>query len=259
MTVRGVDYSHWQNPPNTSHAPDVRKMKAGGIEFVLIKAWEGDSPDPNYKENHQNAVNEGMPVVAYVWLHASDTTDRMRRCLDFIGDTVIALDWEQDGVPTHVIEAWMDYYEAQRSRTGLAYYGLYPPGTPSARVGRWPRWFPEYTSPSGLKLLPWDGSADPDWRDCWAIWQSSEKGHVDGIEGGNDLDQLAPSISIEDFCAWLGNGTPFPPPVNRDIVKPAIWLLQWSLNKAGYDAGTTDGLWGPHTQKAVEDYSGYTP
>lgn len=257
MTTRGVDYSHWQNPPNTSHAPDVGQMKASGIEFVLIKAWEADSADPNYEENHRNAVNGGLPTVAYVWLHASDTQDRMKRCLDFVGDTVLALDWEQDGVSASVVEAWMDFYEDQRNRQGLAYYGIYPPYEPTARVGQWPRWFPEYTSPSGLKLQPWNGDPHPDWRQCWAIWQSTERGHVGGIEGYSDLNQLAPAITIEDFVAWLGDGGTLPGRV--DVVKPAIRGLQLALNHMGYAAGTVDGLWGPNTQHAINDYSGYKP
>lgn len=257
MTVRGCDYSHWQSPPNTGHPPDVRKMQADGIQFVMIKAWEGDSPDPNYKENLANAQAAGMPVMAYVWLHESDDDARRDKCFDFISDTVIMLDWEQEGVSSVTVENWMDAYEARYGRTGAAYYGLYPPDEPTARIGCWLRVFPEYTSPSGLKLQPWDGSPDPNWLHCWAIWQSSEKGDVDGIEGNSDLDQLAPCITIEDFCAWLDQGTPLP---NRiDVVRPAIRLLQLALNSMGYDAGTIDGLWGKHTQEAIDDYSGYDP
>jgi len=249
MTVRGCDYSHWQGNP------DVAAMQADGIQFVLIKAWEGDSPDSEYKTNMAAARQEGVPALAYVWLHASDNEARMKACFDFIGDTVLCLDWEQDGVPSSIVEAWMDAYEARYNRQGMAYYGLYPPANPSPRVGEWPRWFPEYCTPSQLKLQPWDGSPNPDWRYCWAMWQSSESGHVDGIEGNSDLDQLAPCISITDFTDWLDNGTPLP---NRiDVVRPAIRLLQLSLNHMGYDAGPLDGLWGPNTQRAINAYSGY--
>jgi GH25 family lysozyme M1 (1,4-beta-N-acetylmuramidase) len=257
MTVRGVDYSHYQSPPNTSHPPDIRKMQADGIQFVILKAWEGDSPDPEYKTNLAAARAQNMPALGYVWLHSSDNHARMQECFDYLDGAVIALDWEQDGVPATVVEAWMDAYEAFAGREGLAYYGLYPPDEPTQRIGLWPRWFPEYTSLSGLKLEPWDGSPNPDWRTCWAIWQSSEKGHVDGIDGPNDLDQLAPSITLDDFKSWLDDGTPLPHRI--DVVRPAIRLLQLALNHMGYDAGAIDGLWGPHTQSAIEDYSGWRP
>jgi len=257
MTVHGVDYSHWQNPPNTSYPPNVALMRQSGIQFVIIKAWEADSPDPNFKDNWAALQAEAMPSAAYVWLHATDHISRMQACFDYLEGAPLCLDWEQDGVPTSIVTEWMDQYEATFNRQGMVYYGLYPPDNPNARVGEWPRWFPEYTSPSGLKLQPWDGSPNPDWRNCWAIWQSSEKGHVDGIQGYSDLNQLAPCISIEDFIAWLADGTPMPP--RRDVVKPAIMTLQLALNHMGYEAGTVDGLWGPRTQSAIEAYSGWKP
>jgi hypothetical protein len=232
-------------------------MMADGIQFVMIKAWEGDSPDPNYKENAANCDREGLPYLAYVWLHESDGDERRDKCFDFIENAVIMLDWEQDGVSNVTVENWIKQYEARYDRQGAVYYGLYPPDNPTPLIGTWPRVFPEYTSPSGLKLQPWNGDPNPDWRNCWAIWQSSENGTVDGIEGDSDLDQLAPSITIEDFMNWLDNGDPLPP--RPDVVKPAIRLLQLALNSMGYNAGVTDGIWGRHTQDAVDEYSGYNP
>jgi|SRR5215471_15192451 len=255
-TVHGTDYSHWQNPPNTSHPPDVRRMTADGIEFVIIKAWEGDNPDPAFKENWANAEAENKPRMAYVWLHESDNDARRQACFNFIGPKVpIMLDWEQEGVSSVTVEHWQDAIEAHYGRDGAIYYGLYPPDQPTPRIGQWLRVFAEYTSPSGLKLAPWDGSPRPDWRYCWAIWQSSEKGSIDGIEGDSDLDQLAPCITIDDFIAWLDNGEPLP--ARPDIVKAAIRGLQVALDVMGYDAGPPDGLWGPNTQDAINDYSGW--
>src|SRR5262245_52019232 len=169
---RGIDYSHYQCPPSTSHMPRAEDMRAAGIEFVIIKAWEGDSPDPNFTANLADALSAGMPALAYVFLHASDHADRMRKCFEHIGNTVLCLDWEGAGVPASVVEAWMDEYEDYYKRRGLAYYGLYPPGEPTPRIGEWPRWFPRYASAPGLP--PWDGaSPSPDWRNFYAIWQNS--------------------------------------------------------------------------------------
>jgi len=251
MTVRGVDYSHYQGNP------DVAVLQRDGIQFVILKAWEGDNPDPEFKTNLANARVHDMPVLAYVWLHASDTHARMEQCFEYLDGAVICLDWEQDGVPARVVEDWMDSYEAFAGREGMAYYGLYPPDEPTQRIGAWPRWFPEYCTPSQLKLQPWDGSPNPDWRHCWAIWQSSESGNVSGIDGDCDLDQLAPCIFISDLIDWLDSGTPLPPRI--DVVRPAIRVLQLALNHMGYAAGEMDGLWGPRTQSAIEDYSGWSP
>ena len=255
MSVRGVDYSHYQNPPSTAHAPDPSKMLRDGVEFVIIKAWEADHSDPNFIENMHAARNAGMPAMAYVFLHSGDNDSRMQKCFDLIGtDTVLCLDWEDANTPASIVEAWMDAYEGQYNRRGMCYYGLYPPGNPTARIGEWPRWFPQYnTSP---KLPPWDGlNPTPDWRECYAIWQNSDSGHVDGVSGPVDTNFLAPSLNIQELVDWLNQGRP--PRPHIDIVEPAIKLLQLSLNMAGYNAGAVDGLWGPHTQQAIDEYSGW--
>src|SRR5215471_15888915 len=92
MTVHGVDYSHWQNPPNTSYPPNVALMRQSGIQFVIIKAWEADSPDPAFKENWAALQDEAMPSAAYVWLHATDHISRMQACFDYLeGATLLGL------------------------------------------------------------------------------------------------------------------------------------------------------------------------
>jgi len=256
MTVRGVDYSHYQCPPSTGHAPDLERMQRDGVEFVILKAWEGNSPDPDFAANLRNARAAGMPVMAYVYLHASDDEARMQACFDVIGDTVLCLDWEDADTPAAIVEAWMDAYEDHFSRRGLCYYGLYPPAEATPRIGEWPRWFPRYAAAPGL--LPWDGmDPEPDWRECWAIWQSSCSGRVDGIDGPVDLDELAPALTLSDLLAWLADDGSGPPPKPAiDVVKVAIAGLQRALNAEGYDAGTVDGLWGPHTQSAIDRYAG---
>ena len=242
----GVDYSHYQNYPN------VLEMAEDGVEFVIIKAWEGSSPDPHFATNISNAHAASMPAMAYVFLRPSDAPSSMRACFNHIGRTVLCLDWEASDVKASVVEAWMEEYELHYRRCGMVYYGLYPPDDPTPRIGKWPRWFPRYSSSPGLP--PWDGiDKSPDWRDCYAIWQNSCTGRVNGVDGDVDTDQLAPALTIGDLMNWLNHGrVPHP---HIDIVKPAIAKLQGALNVSGYDAGTVDGLWGPHTQSAIDRYN----
>src|SRR5262245_65825901 len=110
--MRGVDYSHYQCPPSTAHMPRAHEMAEDGIEFVIIKAWEADHPDPNFEENLADALAAGMPAMAYVFLHATDDAGRMRACFEHIGTTVLCLDWEAEGVPDSGGQRWMDAYEA---------------------------------------------------------------------------------------------------------------------------------------------------
>src|SRR5262245_41456408 len=103
MSGKGVDYSHYQCPPNTAHPPDAARLLKAGIEFVIIKAWEGSSRDPNFAENLANAQRAGMPALAYVYLHAGDDADRMQACFDTIEDAVLCLDWEDTGTSAAIV------------------------------------------------------------------------------------------------------------------------------------------------------------
>ena len=59
---KGIDVSHWQN------VIDFEKVKASGIEFVIIKAGGSDKGfymDSRFKENYNKAVAAGLSVGAY--------------------------------------------------------------------------------------------------------------------------------------------------------------------------------------------------
>ena len=60
--IKGIDVSHWQN------VIDFEKVKASGIEFVIIKAGGSDKgfyQDSRFKENYAKAVAAGLYVGAY--------------------------------------------------------------------------------------------------------------------------------------------------------------------------------------------------
>lgn len=204
MTL-GIDISHWQG------TPDIAALKAQGVAFVGIKAWQGNSPDPAYKTNVAACIAAGMPFWAYAWVLATDNTVNVGNALDFIGPSVVlALDWEEAGVPASAVELWMDVYEKRAGRQGLVYYGLFPPAPASARIGQWPRWFPRYNTKPGLAA--WDGvTFGIDWRKYYMLWQYSSKGTFTGIEGTFDLNQLAPSAAQQGFLDWLAGSHPAVP------------------------------------------------
>ena len=47
--INGVDISHFQARPNFD------KLIDDGVRLVLIKAWQGNSPDPDYEWSRQQA------------------------------------------------------------------------------------------------------------------------------------------------------------------------------------------------------------
>src|SRR5215467_13019936 len=156
MTTFGIDISHYQGQVNFD------MLANSGVEFIGMKAWENGQPDSMFESNRNQTRRTGIPCWGYVYMHNSDTDDQIQRCFQTLADTVIALDWESPDCMANTVERWMDAYERHAQRQGLCYYGLYPPQPATSRIGEWPRWFPEYTDPSNLKLMPWLGQPNPD-------------------------------------------------------------------------------------------------
>ena len=247
MTVFGVDVSHYQGTIDFNALKD-------SAQFVGIKAWENGQPDPLFQSNRNQCQRLGLPCWGYAFLHDSDSVDDMNACFHLLGDTVLALDWEASNCSAATVERWMDNYETALKRQGLAYYGLSPPEDATARIGQWPRWFPEYNSYS--KLTPWNGEADPDWRSYYAIWQFSDRVTVDGVADPCDGNQLAPAIPVTALATWLDtNSWPPLPPLPQIPIRTA-GEMQLALLMRGYSVGPSgvDGIWGPDSAAALDHY-----
>ncbi|KAF9150928.1 hypothetical protein DFQ26_001418, partial [Actinomortierella ambigua] len=66
-----IDVSHWQGPVNWAG------VKAGGIEFVYIKATEGTTyRDPNFNQNYPGATNAGLIRGAYHFARPGESSGR---------------------------------------------------------------------------------------------------------------------------------------------------------------------------------------
>ena len=65
MAIKGIDISHWNGDI------DFNKVKAAGIEFVIIKAGGSDRgfyTDSKFKENYEKAKAAGLFVGAYYFV-----------------------------------------------------------------------------------------------------------------------------------------------------------------------------------------------
>ena len=65
MAIKGIDISHWNGDI------DFNKVKASGVEFVIIKAGGSDRgfyTDPKFKINYEKAKAAGLFVGAYYFV-----------------------------------------------------------------------------------------------------------------------------------------------------------------------------------------------
>lgn len=257
----GFDFSHYQG------AIDWGRIAARQPAFVVLKATERMAVDPAFDRNRREAAGRQIPWLPYPFLRQDDDDKVIRHFADVVAQPGVppALDWEASGVTPWVVDAWVRGSEAVQARTPLAYWGLNPPGPPPSSLARCPRWFPEYpglaTAPPRLPM--WNGSANPDWRQCWLIWQWSDNGRVDGVSGPVDLDRLA--CPAADFLQWYKTGllpAHAPPPaaplaptafgrnLRLNTIGDDVLQLQKALVANGY-AIVADGEFGRQTWRAL--------
>jgi len=175
---------------------DFAKVKAAGVTEVISRVGVGFNGDPFFGRNYVRARALGLKVGAYYvpkWNY--DTTMQVEACaasLDGAG-------WKQDG------EVWIDC-EVADGYTGAALRnaiynfltkleatlhvrpGIYTANwwwTPRVGNTSWARtyqlWVAHYTTDiKPIMPLGWTK---------YAIWQYSESGRVDGVQGNVDLNR----------------------------------------------------------------------
>jgi lysozyme len=212
-TVTCIDISHWQG------FPDFAKVKAAGVIAMIHKATEGTSyEDPNRAKNCANAIQAGIAVCCYHWIKPGNATAQMEYFLSVVdpqpGERVV-IDYEEDGCSLddlreavqvllsdprdlkitvysgHLLKEQLgNNYDAVLADHTDLWLAQYTTGTPS---------WPEATYPA------------------WTLWQYSESGTVDGIDGtAVDLNRF--NGSDGQLLAWINPANVDPLPVTSEVL-----------------------------------------
>lgn len=188
-TYSGIDVSKWQGDV------DWNRVRAAGIDFVMIKAGEGTSVEPKFLQNITGAKQAGIQCGVYWFANARNIDDcraEARACIEtikpyqleypvvydfeyrtFVNDNPLQNDREQC---TDVIYTFLEEIE------NAGYYAMmysnrdFPDRYLNIRkiTDRFDFWYANY------------GIEQPD-VSC-GIWQRSCTGRVDGIAYDVDLD-----------------------------------------------------------------------
>lgn len=192
-TMIGVDVSTWQDTINWE------KAKKAGVEFAMIRLGFGHNKknqmvmDTEYKNNIENAKKAGIPVGVYFFSYAKDVYEA-REQAKYVIDTLngitlelpIAFDWENwnnfnsYNISLTDINLIADAFINEVTKHG--YQGtLYSSKYYLENiweVGSKDTWLAHYTSSKSSYSKP------------YTMWQFSNKGKVDGINGLVDLNVL---------------------------------------------------------------------
>lgn len=199
MAYKGIDVSVWQG-----NNIDFAKVKASGIDFVIIRAGYGNgNRDKYFETNYQKAKAAGLHVGAYWYsyaISAAGAKQEAQACAKVLSgkqlDYPVYFDIEEKSQLSRgrdfcssLITAFCTELESQ------GYYAGF------------------YTSLSSLNSIVSDAvkkrftvwvaqwSSKCSYSGAYGVWQYSSNGKVSGISGNIDMD-----YSYIDFPATIKNG-----------------------------------------------------
>ena len=187
----GIDVSTWQGDV------DFEAVKKAGCEFVIIRiGYSADGKiekDSQFEENYKNARAAGLKTGVY--LYSYDNTEKEVRAsadqiIDILGDEApdlpVVFDWEDFGrfqtysISFAGLNSLYDAFEDQLSSAG---YECMLYGNKNSLEKVWadtdkrPVWLAHYTDKT-------------DYKGPYVMWQASQTGNIDGIDGDVDMDIL---------------------------------------------------------------------
>jgi lysozyme len=243
-----IDISHWQD------FPDFNEVYAAGVKGMIHKATEGSTYiDPNRVENCANAMAAGLAISTYFWIKPGDGRAQAEFYLSVIdpvpGERVV-IDYEESGCTLttlkDAVQALLDYKQNLKITVYSGHLLKEQLGDKKDDylAQHTDLWLAQYTSSEDD--ISWPSGTYPK----WALWQYSETGEVDGIDGGYvDLNEYNGSES--EFLKWISPTGVSPPPKpvppdNQRTVNVAItapddvkvkvsvnerMILRWTLQK----------------------------
>ncbi|GAA3410333.1 glycoside hydrolase family 25 protein [Paenibacillus hodogayensis] len=191
----GIDVSKWQGEI------DWQAVRRDVIRFAQIKATEGTSlVDARLVQNAEGARDAGIPIGFYHFAHLSndpvhEAEHYLAQVKRWVPELWHVLDLEQgslDGRPFTKAQvsawarAWLENVQAATGQVPMLYTGASFAKTymePDLAV--YPLWVAHYGTDKPM--------GNPVWSE-WTLFQYSETGRVDGINGHVDLNEYAGNI-----------------------------------------------------------------
>ena len=199
--MKGIDVSHWQDNI------DFSKVKSSGIEGVIIKAGGSDAgfyTDSRFNDNYNKALNVGLHIGTYYFvgkncLSKEDGIEDAKRFINIIKNkkfdlpVYIDVEAQPSGQQEKVTDAIIGFCN-EMEKNGY-YVGVYASDifgfkdriNLSRINGRYSLWVARYGS-------------KPTYATNYDVWQYSDSGKVNGINGNVDMDEI-----IKDFPTIIKN------------------------------------------------------
>ena len=191
VSLVGIDISRWQGDV------DFERVKAAGCEFVYMRIGGLDDgelyTDRYYRYNIEAAKAAGLKIGIY-WHAEESTPEEVKASVAYLMDVLdgeeidypIAYDWEDFrhfenyGMNFKDLNDHLDIFVEEIGKRGYPaclYNSKYYLETIWTNEANLPIWLANYTSATAYK-------------GDYFMWQHSNTGRIDGIEGDVDLDVM---------------------------------------------------------------------
>lgn len=201
MNKKGIDISKWQGEI------DFQKVKNSGVEFVIIREGYGKkSPsqiDKKFKVNYEKAKSVGLPVGVYHYSYADSISDAKLEA-QFCLENIQGLELEYPVCFDIEDKEQLKLNNRQRTDIVKAFCEEIEKAGYYAMLYCNPNWLNTYLIKDELLpkydlwLAQWEATKPS--VNC-GIWQYSETGKIDGINGNVDLN-----IAYKDYPQIMKKG-----------------------------------------------------
>ena len=194
-TMIGIDVSKWQG------TVDFKKVKDAGCEFVIIRIGvmkDKDSElvmDNTFRENYKNAKAAGLKVGIYVYSEANNVNTAISNAkfiIDALGgdslDFPVAFDWESWSyfnsmeMNLHMLNEMYDAFSKTLKEAGydsMLYASQNYFNNVWLDLKDYKLWVARYST---------NAPEITNGNNKYILWQNSNTGKIDGIEGDVDYD-----------------------------------------------------------------------
>lgn len=210
-----IDISHHQD------FPDFDEVYATGVRGMIHKATEGTTyVDPNRAKNCSNAKAAGLAISTYMWIKPGDGRAQAEFYLSTIdpvpGERVV-IDYEESGCSLttlkDAVQALLDYGNELKITVYSGHLLKEALGSKKDDylAEHTDLWLAQYTEDE--RDITWPDETYPQ----WSLWQYSETGELDGIDGGYvDFNEYCGTE--EQFIKWISPEGVRPEPPEIDEV-----------------------------------------
>ena len=206
MSVKGIDVSKYQGKI------DWNKVKADGVEFVVIRAGYGreiSQKDPYFEQNYKGAKAAGLRVGTYWYSYAESAEDAKTEAKAFLE----AVSGKAFDLPVYYdVEEKAQAQKGKDFVTGVILAFAEEVEKAGFTVGVYANtnWLTNYIALDklgGRSIWKADWSEQPDESICCDIHQYTSNGSVSGVSGRCDMN-----TGYAEFCKIPDEPAPAPKP-----------------------------------------------